>query len=149
MNGRPYLAAISIPSTIESIRPATTFVLETARMLRVPAASDPLFETAIVEVLTNALKHGNAGEPGGRILCELELTETAITLRVFDPGAGFVLPLAPEPGLDPVRVEDLPEQGYGLQIMRAVFPTIHTISRDGRFGIELSLPLNSAGASTS
>jgi len=33
----------------------------------------------------------------------------------------------------------LPESGYGLSIIQSVFPTLRTISRDGHFGVEMSV----------
>ena len=35
--------------------------------------------------------------------------------------------------------ESIPESGYGLYVMREVFPEITTVTRDGRHGIELKL----------
>ena len=132
-------ATLSLPATIESIRPAATFLIETARRFRVPAAEDSLFEVALVEILTNAVTHGATGLSPGVMLCEIELTDTVLVVRVFDTGAGFdpstIKPARPDSG----GSEELSERGYGLTIVHAVFSSVQPIWRDGRFGIEVSL----------
>jgi anti-sigma regulatory factor (Ser/Thr protein kinase) len=136
----PYFASLTVPSCIESIRPAAAFLVQAARTLAVPAASNALFEVAIVEVLTNALKHGNKGRRDASIVCEIEVSAGRMIVRVFDAGAGFTLPPRaerPESGLDDVDL--LPETGYGLPVIQSVFPAVQTVTRGGRFGVELPL----------
>jgi anti-sigma regulatory factor (Ser/Thr protein kinase) len=136
----PYFASLTVPSRVESIRPAAAFLVQAAKTLKVPAASNALFEVAIVEVLANALKHGNKGRLDASIVCEIEVSERGMMVRVFDAGAGFTLPLAgtrPEPTLDDLDL--LPEAGYGLPVIQSVFPAVKTVTRGGKFGVELPL----------
>jgi anti-sigma regulatory factor (Ser/Thr protein kinase) len=136
----PYFASLTVPSRIESIRPAAAFLVQVAKRLKVPVTANSLFEVAIVEVLTNALKHGNKGRRDASIVCEIEVAERRMTVRVFDAGTGFTLPAAlrlPEPSLDDLDL--LPKTGYGLPIIRSVFPAVKTVTRGGRFGVELPL----------
>jgi anti-sigma regulatory factor (Ser/Thr protein kinase) len=143
-----YSTALSVPATIESIRPATRFLLDTARVQHVTAASDALFEVALGEVLTNAVKHG--GCPlGGTILCEVEVTDRAFVVRVFDCGSGFDMSAVALPAPDRDAPELLAESGYGLAIVRAVFSSVQSLWRNGRFGVELSLPLAAVEPSAS
>jgi anti-sigma regulatory factor (Ser/Thr protein kinase) len=134
----PYFASLTVPSRVESIRPAAAFLVQAVKSLEVPVASDTLFEVAIVEVLNNALRHGNKGQEDASIVCEIEVAERRLTVRIFDAGSGFTLP-APValPELDLDQVDLLPEAGFGMQVIHSVFPAVKTVHRGGRFGVEL------------
>jgi anti-sigma regulatory factor (Ser/Thr protein kinase) len=82
---------LTVPNRIESVRPATAFLVQAARGFGVPRASDPVFEVAISEAITNAVKHGSRNQPSSTITCEVELEQDALTLRIIDDGSGFVV----------------------------------------------------------
>jgi anti-sigma regulatory factor (Ser/Thr protein kinase) len=130
--------SVTVPSRVESIRPAASFLVQAAKTLLVPPASDPVFELAIVEALNNAVKHGHSG-PGAMIVCELERAEHRLTVRILDQGPGFDLQPMPRRESDPADVAAIPESGYGLSIIQSVFPTMRTMSGPGTFGVEMSL----------
>lgn len=133
-------ASVTVPSRVESIRLAAEFIVHAARNMNVPAASDSLFEVAIVEALNNAIKHGNAAERAEAfIVCELEVAERKLTVRIIDQGPGYTLPRAPRPDWSPDDIANLPESGYGISIIRGVFPMLRTIGRPGEFGLEMTL----------
>jgi anti-sigma regulatory factor (Ser/Thr protein kinase) len=138
------VASITVPGRIESVRPTAAFLVDMARNLRVPAAENNLFEVAIVEALSNAIRH-NTRETESSLLCELELAGRCLTIRVLDDAAGAPLAFAMPTGVIPWSEatadswETIPETGYGLYLMRAVFPHIKPVTRDGRHGIEMEL----------
>src|SRR5947207_2637375 len=142
--GERVFASLSVPNHIKSVRVAATFLMRTAEALNIPAAKNPLFEVAIVEALNNAFKHGRQ-DPSGSILCELELLDRCLKIRVMDEASGTPLELAlpgavaPWPERTADQWESIPESGYGLHLMAAVFPHMRTVSRDGRLGIEMEL----------
>ena len=136
-----YVASLTVPNRVESVRPATSFLVATSRALNVPAAANPLFEVAVSEAITNAVKHGHKGEVRGAITCELEVAPAALTVRVLDGGAGFRVPEPQFPPISDERLQALPESGYGLPIIHSVFPVVRAVKVNGRFGLELSLPL--------
>jgi len=121
-------------------------MLDAARGWGVAAASGAIFEIAIAEVLVNAVRHGGVGAPGA-IQCELELTDDALWIRVFDSGAGFDPAGVASPAIDPSSPERLAETGYGLAIVHAVFSRVAALRRDGLFGVELTLRLDARPAS--
>jgi serine/threonine-protein kinase RsbW len=131
---------LTVPNRIESVRPATAFLVQAARGFGVPRASDPVFEVAISEAITNAVKHGSRNQPSSTITCEVELEQDALTLRIIDDGSGFVVRSAELPDVSSERIEALPVSGYGLPIIHTVFPTVRVITVDGRFALELALP---------
>ena len=138
------VATLTMPNRVEFVRPATVFLVTAAKALAVPVAANPVFEVAISEAITNAVKHG--GRPRGRgrvppstITCEMHNEDRTLTLRIIDGGAGFRLPVARLPVMSRERIEALPSSGFGLPIIHAVFSNVRVIEVDGRFGVELAL----------
>jgi anti-sigma regulatory factor (Ser/Thr protein kinase) len=132
---------LTVPDRIESVRPATSFLVRAARGFGVPRASDPVFEVAISEAITNAVKHGRHEKSQATITCEVELVEGALTLRIIDEGSGFVVRAAGLPDVSPERIEALPASGYGMPIIHTVFPVVRVVKVGGRFALELAMPV--------
>ena len=142
MTTTPISAAFSFPAALDSIRPATETLLETARGWGVGPAFGGLFEIALAEVIVNAVKHGGQ-RPDGEIRCEIELAAGALVVRVFDAGAGFdpAAVLAPSPARE--EPASLAESGYGLAIVRSQFTRVEPVWRGTVFGLELARDLDS------
>jgi serine/threonine-protein kinase RsbW len=138
-SSRRYSAALTVPNRIESVRPATAFLVQVARALQVPRASEHMFEVAITEALANAVKHGKSETDDATIQCEIEVQDRQLTLRILDCGRGFRIPDPRLPDINPDRVESLPEAGYGLPIIQSVFPVVRAIDVNNKFGVELRL----------
>jgi len=141
----PFVASGPLPDRNNWIRLAETFVVEKAHALGVASASAPLFALAVHEALTNAFLHGNKNLRDASIECEVELADGWFKVRIFDDGKGFSLSSVRALQTDPKRIDMLSEQGFGLPIIQAVFPAVRTISRDGKFGLELGMAAGSAG----
>lgn len=137
-------ASVTVPGRIESVRPAAAFLVEIARGAGVAVADNQLFEVALVEAISNALKH-NVRDAATPIHCELEVAGRVLCVRVLDEAARAPFSLAIPAGGVPWSAEtsetmsEVPESGYGLYLMRAVFPEIAPVTREGRHGIELKL----------
>jgi anti-sigma regulatory factor (Ser/Thr protein kinase) len=136
-------ATLTVPSRIEFVRPATAFLVAAARALQVPDATAPVFEVAVSEAITNAVKHGSRAD-GATITCELELDGEALTIRIVDTGSGFVVGTMGLPDVSRDRIDSLPASGYGLPIIHIVFPVVRVVSVQGGFALELALPLKLA-----
>ncbi len=135
----PTFATVTVPSRVEWVRAAAVFLVQAAKSMRVPTASDAGFELAMVEALNNAVKHGNAEQEGAVIVCEMELADRCLTVRILDQGAGFDPQQVPRPDVSGDDAASLPEGGYGVSIIQAVFPAMRTISQAGKFGVEMKL----------
>lgn len=133
------MATLTVPNRVESVRPATAFLVQAARAMQVPAAAEPVFEVAISEAITNAVKHGGKNREDATITCDIELEDRQLILRIIDGGSGFQPSPATMPEVTPERVESLREAGYGLPIIQTVFPIVRAVTIDGKFGIELKL----------
>jgi serine/threonine-protein kinase RsbW len=138
----PYCASLALPHRPESVRPAVAFLLQTARALEIPDVNKQLFEVALTEAVTNAIKHGFNGREDAVIICEVERSPRQVVFRVSDTGPGFVVPDPALPPIDPNDLETLPESGYGLPIIQSVFPAVRGTHVNGRFTLELCLPLD-------
>lgn len=133
-------ASVTVPARVESVRLAAEFIVQAARTMQVPAASDAIFEIAIVEALNNAIEHGSAAQrPGAVIVCELERIDHRLTVRILDEGPGFVLPRTSRPEWSADDIAAVPESGFGMSIIQGVFPIVRTIARPGEFGLEMAL----------
>ena len=132
-------ASVTVPGRVASIRFAAEFIVRTARQMQVPAAFHSAFETAIVEALNNAVKHGTIERPEASIVCEMERSGGCFTLRVLDQGPGFVLPTQPPADWHPQDTAAIPEGGFGISIIQSVFPLVRTVTRPGEFGLEMAL----------
>lgn len=73
------------------------------------------------------------------IVCEVELVDRCLTVRILDQGPGFVLPLTPRPEWSADDITTIPESGYGISIIQGVFPMVRIIARPGAFGLEMAL----------
>jgi anti-sigma regulatory factor (Ser/Thr protein kinase) len=139
-----FAATLTVPGRIESVRTAAAFLVETARSLKIDAAGNHLFEVAIVEAITNALQH-TPRDGDAPLHCEIEFADRRLVIRVLDEAARAPLALAVPSGAvtwssgGESSVQDVPESGYGLYLMRAIFPEVRAVTRDGRHGVELAL----------
>jgi anti-sigma regulatory factor (Ser/Thr protein kinase) len=132
------MATLTVPNRIEFVRPATMFLVNAARALDVPAAVEPVFEVAVSEAITNAVKHG--GPPReSTITCEMQLDDRKLTLRIIDGGSGFRPSPVQPPQVSREHIDAVPSSGYGLPIIYTVFSNVRTIEVHGRFGVELAL----------
>jgi anti-sigma regulatory factor (Ser/Thr protein kinase) len=139
MSERTYTASLTVPNRVESIRPAAQFIVQVSRSLHLAPAEDQQFEVAIVEALSNAVKHGNPG-PDASIVCELQVIDRRFIVRILDQGPGFALtPPAPLREWTAADIEAVPASGYGMTLIHTVFPSVRAFARDGWFGLEMEL----------
>jgi len=136
-----FVTSITVPRRLDAVRPAASFLVDTARSLDVPAASNSLFENAIVEALNNAVQH-NLQDPDASLHCEFELHGRLLTIRVLDEAARSPAELTVPAAGTPIAADtwqQIPESGYGLYLIRAVFPDVRAVRRNGRHGVEMQL----------
>jgi len=69
--------------------------------------------SAVGEAFNNIVLHGYAGSHRGEVVMEIEVSDSAMTVRLLDTGKGFDPLSEPEPDLD-----SLPASQLGLYIMR-------------------------------
>ncbi|MDQ3607105.1 MAG: ATP-binding protein [Gemmatimonadota bacterium] len=57
------------------------------------------FRVGVSEALTNAVLHGNRGDPGKEVRVEVRLDDSRVALKVIDQGNGFDPSTVPDPTL--------------------------------------------------
>ncbi|MBN1309152.1 MAG: SpoIIE family protein phosphatase [Chitinispirillaceae bacterium] len=73
------------------------------------------FKICVFEMLTNAIIHGNDGDPRKKALVFYKVTKTEATISVVDEGEGFDYTAVPDPLLPENRVRD---HGRGIFLIR-------------------------------
>lgn len=107
---------IEIPSTLAAARGPEAVIVGEAQACGF--CEDTLFavKLAMEEAMTNAVKHGNRGDPSRRIVVRYAVTNEKLVVIVTDQGTGFAPELIP----DPTTPERLPlPNGRGIMLMRA------------------------------
>ena len=133
------MATLTVPNRVEFVRPATLFLVNAARALDVPVAEEPVFEVAISEAVTNAVRHGGKRGPDSTITCQLMLESRSLTVRIINDGEPFGLPVTGLPEFSREQLDAVPSSGYGLPIIRTVFSNVRVVEVQGRFGVEMAL----------
>ncbi len=75
------------------------------------------FRLALDELLTNAIDHGNCGNPSAAVTVCLEYRDGKILISVHDEGPGFHAADLPDPRRDENRFR---RHGRGLYILKAI-----------------------------
>lgn len=95
-------------------------------------------EVAVVEAVNNAIKHAYRGEPGHEVEVAITLSPDRITFQVCEQGDFMKLPGSSGLNFDPRDIQNLPEEGMGLQIMRSVMDEVRYETTGGRNVVTLS-----------
>lgn len=117
------------------VRGARLWVNSKARST--PARADDV-ELVASELVTNALCHSRSGDPGGRVLIELETHKDGYLLRVTDDG--------PRPGEEhiyPRQYTTDPDEGNagrGLRLVSALSRWHWTMNANGTVTVQALIP---------
>jgi serine/threonine-protein kinase RsbW len=85
-------------------------------------------DVAVREAVANAIKHGNAQDPGKQVHVDLAVDEEYLIIRVEDEGEGF----DPDRIKDPLAPENLLRpNGRGIFYMKSFMDDIQYSSRPG------------------
>jgi len=110
-------ARLVIPSDPHRIAEADEFLESALRGHGVPESMVTDVAIASTELVNNAIVHGNKSNPDKTVTIEIAFTDTDLTVRVSDQGAGF----NPEEIPDPLAEENLlREVGRGVFIVRSL-----------------------------
>ena len=106
-----------------------------ARLPQLQEAEEDLYnlKLAVVEAVTNVVRHGYQGVTGGKVRIEAERAENELRIRIVDHGRPFDPRLAADPDLSGPR-----ESGFGLFMIRSLMDEIY-YSTEGENGNCLTL----------
>lgn len=127
-----------LPSDPTTIEGAVEFVLlrcesceEASRRLRFN------FRVSLAEALANAMRYGNAGDPGKRVRVEVRVDRAVVQARIIDEGEGF----DPDRIPDPTAPEHLHRPcGRGIFLMRQLMDEVHFNERGNAVTLVLRFP---------
>lgn len=117
------------PSNLNESAKALQCVLEDVRTHGF--ANDAAFaiRLALDEALSNAIRHGNHGDPDKHVTIEYRFTDQAFLASVADEGIGFTPDAIP----DPTKQENLERPcGRGVMLMKAYMSEVSFNARGNR-----------------
>ncbi len=90
------------------------------------------FEISIMESINNVIKHAYKGENNKSILIKLRTDKKMIELEIIDEGTPRTKFEIPDLDFDPKDINNLPESGMGLYIMKQLMDELTYESHDGK-----------------
>ena len=124
-------------SRLDDARRATRYFRHAVQSLFPPTVCD-LLELAVSEALTNIIRHGYGMASDQPIAFEIHHRGTDLELILEDAAAVSFNPLeAPSPRLDVERIQDLPEGGWGVYLIRQAMDEITYVRAGNRNRLRL------------
>jgi serine/threonine-protein kinase RsbW len=119
---------LDVGSRFENIELVQVVLRDSLERLGVDEDTRHWVDVAVREAVANAIKHGNAQDPGKQVHVDLFREGDEVVIRVEDEGTGFdpdqlQNPLAPENLLKP--------NGRGIFYMKSFMDDIHYAPRPG------------------
>lgn len=115
-------ASITISSRYENTRLAALCAKEISAMSFKPEAVDEI-ELSVVELVNNCIEHAYEESEDSQIFIEFKVFKEQLIIEVVDNGRGMNLALLESMNgdfnFDPDDLNNLPEGGFGLNIIKA------------------------------
>ncbi len=92
-------------------------------------------ELCVVEAVTNAVKHAYGEMAGNEVRIEVSLGPDRITISVGDKGRSMGNIALTEPVRERDDLENLPESGFGLFIIRSVMDLVSYGTEEGGWNV--------------
>lgn len=92
----------------------------------------------LTEAMSNAIKHANAADPDKDVTIHISISETELSILVYDSGQGFDLNSIPVPIFD---ADSLNETGRGIFIIRSLMDSVVYRKADGGNVLEMKKAL--------
>jgi anti-sigma regulatory factor (Ser/Thr protein kinase) len=108
---------LSLPSTIGYERIAMASLASFAKMHGYSSARIEDLKTVVAEAATNAMEHGNKGQPDAVVNFVFHYGDDAIQIMVADQGAGIKEDLPP-PDIERIMKKIDPPVGFGIYLIR-------------------------------
>lgn len=92
-----------------------------------------LLELAVVEAVSNVIRHAYGGRPGHPVELSVTASEQGMAVEIRDRGVPMDTAILDRAGefVEPENVSDLPEGGLGLSIIKQVMDEVSYTSKDG------------------
>ena len=97
-------------------------ILDATKAHDFPEDAQFAIRLALDEALSNAVRHGNCGDPTKHVQVTWSVDDTAATITIGDEGCGFIPDRVPDPTLD----ENIEKPcGRGVMLMQAYMTEVH------------------------
>jgi anti-sigma regulatory factor (Ser/Thr protein kinase) len=116
-----------LPSSLESIAAVQEIVAGRSRDAGLDETEGSLFAVACVEAFTNIVRHSRSGVEGAPVEVVARLLRDGLQVDFAHQGEAFVPP--EEVSLPPL--EDYPQGGFGLAIMREASDSVEYLHHEG------------------
>ncbi len=122
---------LSFPSDPMAVRQALDVTLQRLAVLSLPLHQRETVELVLAEVLNNVVEHAYRAESGA---IELHVIQTAagLSCAILDHGAPMPAGRLPEADADPVAGSELPEGGFGWNLIRRLSQDLSYERSQGR-----------------
>ncbi|UCZ57242.1 ATP-binding protein [Desulfurispirillum indicum] len=87
----------------------------------------------LTEATTNAIRHGNEGNPDKDVHITITIAEDLLHIRVYDHGQGFDISTLPEPDFD-----FLEDHGRGIFVIRSLMDRVSYLPSNGGYVLEMT-----------
>lgn len=118
-----------IPCRLEQLGVASAAVRAVADR-HLDASDGALVESAVTEVCSNIIRHGHPGDADHEFTIAADGAGDSIAIEIRDEGPAFSFDVRPLPDVD-VPLEDLPEGGFGMALVRQMMNVVEYSRVDG------------------
>ena len=115
---------LSIESRLENVSLVGLAVGAYCRFLELDAENAYQIELSVVEAVNNAILHAYQGQPDNRVRVAITLYTDRIAFEVCDSGQSMDKSLLADAAHKPDALDNLPETGRGLFLIRTVMDEI-------------------------
>ncbi len=141
------LAVFSIPSEPGNERIAMDRVTETVRTLGLSTSQLDRLNTAVGEVVMNAMEHGNHYRPDIPVIIGIEASKDILTIRITDQGNGPPIRPSEAPDLEAKLAGQQPARGWGLFLVKNMVDDVRLSGDASHHTVELTMKLDAGGRS--
>ncbi|MBD3289852.1 ATP-binding protein [candidate division KSB1 bacterium] len=128
---------LAIKSTLDNVRLIGSAVKGISSLKFHSVRECNYIETAVVEALTNIVRHAYQYNPEQLIEIIIEITSGTICFTIRDEGLSFDPEDAEPLSFDPNDVENLPEDGMGIFIFNSIMDEVHYMTMNGKNQLRL------------
>jgi anti-sigma regulatory factor (Ser/Thr protein kinase) len=132
MQGKISIAKLSILVSFEHLAEIRRFVTSYAALAGLKDEQVDRLELAVVELVTNVIRHGKGLPAGAEIAIELERDADALWCLISYPGDQYV---PPQTGEMVILPDEYPEGGFGNFI---IFSACHSVTFEHDSGINVT-----------
>ncbi|AFN73872.1 putative anti-sigma regulatory factor, serine/threonine protein kinase [Melioribacter roseus P3M-2] len=124
--------SLNIDSRYECVLDAAEKLLTVLEQNNIEEHIKNAFNICLTEAANNVIKHGYKEEPGNEITIKLRKEGDYLVLEIIDEGLPRPNLDIPDLEFDPEDIDNLPESGMGLYIIKQLMDDVNYFSINGK-----------------